>query len=193
MIDLKFDTIAQVIAVSSIDASNHPNLMPKYSVNTGDLVLRIKFSEYVKSQVHLNVVQGLFNRSLQDYAETLWFLEGMMNKQKKAEQVLRYYYADMANFLINNESPVHLILDVDTDNFRLERVDLDVTALADKMLQEFDDAVVKQEIPDNWSYTNVYERARDSQEFRDKSLNFALSSELLRYRSNEKLILVNSH
>ena len=192
MIDLKFDTVAQLVAVSSISNQSQSELISKYSVNVEGNPLMVKFSEYVKSQVHLNIVHGLYNRSLSEYAETLAFLRGSTSKRAVAEKVLRYYYADLANFLINNSTPVYLLTDVDTPNFNYECIEYNVEQLTAQMLTEFDQAVAQQSLASDWSFMEVYEHARDVSDFRYKATNFAFGSVLLRYSRSPQIQLIKS-
>lgn len=77
--------------------------------------LTLKYSDYVKSQLHLPVISGFYEpweRSIFQYANALDYLEGDQSKREDALIVARYYYEDMANFLLKNRSEVHLTTDL---------------------------------------------------------------------------------
>lgn len=67
--ELRYERIAQFVALSAVGSIDDYT-----AIHSVEGSIRIKFSEYVKSQIHLNVVYGLYGRSLHDYVETLYFL-----------------------------------------------------------------------------------------------------------------------
>lgn len=80
--------------------------------------LTITYTEYVKSQMHLNVISGFYQdneRSIFEYANALDFIEGDSSKRSDALKVLNYFYTDMSDFLLKNDNVVYLdaVLDID--------------------------------------------------------------------------------
>lgn len=64
--------------------------------------LELDFSEYVSSQLHLNVTTDLFGREMQEYYHAYLFLRGDQGYQEDVVRVLGYFYTDVAMFLENN-------------------------------------------------------------------------------------------
>lgn len=115
---LLYERLAQLVAISAInkDTRSISELCIK------EQCLQIRFSDYVKSQVHLNIVEDLCHRNISEYAKALYYLQGHGAYIKQALQVLRYFYYDMSKFLINNSYNVMLDLVVD---FQLEEKEID--------------------------------------------------------------------
>lgn len=91
----------------------------------------LSFSDYVKSQIHLNLiplikVSGLKpsfgNRDILDYKKSLeYYKHGIVDK-KALSTVLSYFYEDMFYFLVRNSKDVvlHLELDCNPSLFSLD-------------------------------------------------------------------------
>lgn len=188
MIDLRFERIAQIIAVAVLGSSN--DTISKYYVESCEL--RIRFSEYVKSQVHLNVVHGLFGRQLREYVETLRFLDGRPVYRETAERVLRYFYSDISDFLINNCNAVDVYMEVDTPNFSVPTVAIDLRCIG----QEFKDGykmIKSGELQlEDWKYTPALDYVKDEQDLLDKYRSYAFAVELKRYSESGSLVLIES-
>lgn len=120
--DLQYERMAQLIALSAL--SKHASLISQLEVrstandlngNTVPRGLLVSYSNYVKSQMHLCIVEDLFGRSLFDYAGALKYLNGFKSYRVQAEKVLRYFYTDMSAFLVNNPENIFLKIVVDLD------------------------------------------------------------------------------
>lgn len=100
------------------------------TINVRKQDLTIKFSEYVKGQVHLNFITGLnalgIHRSIYDYQKALHFIrDGQKKYYESTLKVLSYFYEDMCNFLIKNREEVNVTLDVDVElNLPVKHVSL---------------------------------------------------------------------
>lgn len=84
---------------------NHILVNAKYHVFNLNKDFRIKFSfyEYVKSQMHFPLVVYLNNRNPNDYKEVYLFLTSNLDisKPRCMEKIVRYFYRDISNSLIN--------------------------------------------------------------------------------------------
>lgn len=120
--ELQYERIAQLIAVSAINRND--SIIDRFSVKgivdgmSSDgipekRILIVKFSSYVKSQIHLCIVSDLYGRSILDYVDAAKYLNGYKAYVKSAERVLHYFYEDMSRFLINN--PYNLVFQVLVD------------------------------------------------------------------------------
>lgn len=73
-----------------------------------------KLEEYIKSQLHLNVMPNLFQRDLRDYHRCLLYTRGDDRYFGDFCKVLRYFYTDIANMILKVNPEVE-ILDVTVD------------------------------------------------------------------------------
>lgn len=110
-LDIGFERVDHLIALSALPKRNL--LWTNYPIS--EHVLNLKFSNYVKSQVHLNVVDDLCGRSLSSCVNALRYLKGSTQYHSYAIKALRNFYSDMSRFLINNPKDVVLNIDVDVD------------------------------------------------------------------------------
>ncbi len=105
-VDVLYERIDHIIAISSGKFHNTLSVEPTK-------VLNIAYSDYVKSQLHLNIVTDLFNRSVIQYKKANDFLNGDVRFKKSALKVLEYFYEDIINFLKYNKYNIKLTLCVD--------------------------------------------------------------------------------
>ena len=169
--ELHYERIAQVIALSAVGDTDL-SISSRY-IKEGKI--KIKFSEYVKSQVHLNIVHGLYGRSLKEYVETLYFLQGKTSKRATALKVLKYFYEDAARFLINNKDNIHLELVVDTENFELPKQMLSIAALKTNLLQEFEKVLAGKISLNDWKYSAILDSVKDAGDMQKKAESYALA------------------
>lgn len=130
--ELQYERIAQLIALAAISRTNE-EVLQQFSVrgsvetfSNGMPVqeprqLVVRFSSYVKSQIHLCIVKDLFGRSIIDYINAARYLQGYRIYRENAEKVLRYFYEDMSRFLINNPYNIMFWIIADVD-FEVESV-----------------------------------------------------------------------
>lgn len=103
---LRFERMGQLITVAA-SKQNHLSLND-LMLNNPDVIFSVTFSDYVKSQIHLNIVTGLFGRSILEYKYTLDYLQGKVPLSEDVKNVLLFYYTDMLNFLSNNSYDCNL-------------------------------------------------------------------------------------
>ena len=103
---LKFEKLNQLIVVAA--QGDKQIILDKFKVEENSL--SINFIEYVKSQLHVNIVSDLFGRDIFCYLNAYKFLKGDYLLEGEALKVLHYFYEDIANFLINN--PVNMKMDL---------------------------------------------------------------------------------
>lgn len=108
---LKFDKVNQLIVVSA--KGDDPVYREKFSVREASL--SFSFVEYVKSQLHINVVTELLGRNIFAYLNTYKFLKGENILGDEAIKVLHYFYEDVANFLIRNPANMKLSIIINPD------------------------------------------------------------------------------
>ena len=63
--------------------------------------LQISFEDYIKSQIHYNVLVYINNRNLPDYNSAYNYLCGRTDNIEAYKRVLRYYYEDIANLIFS--------------------------------------------------------------------------------------------
>ena len=118
---ITYDRVLQLLLVAYSTGEVCGN---RISVHTPRLTL--KYSDYVKSQMHLPVISGFYEpweRSIFQYANALDYLDGDNTKREDALIVARYYYEDMANFLLKNRNEVHLQTDLSELNLTVVHED----------------------------------------------------------------------
>lgn len=98
------------VAASECPAVDFPDLI----IDDENVIFSVSFSNYVKSQIHLNIVSGLFGRKIQKYKYALDFLNGKQEFSKTILDVLHYFYVDMLGFLKNNKKNINLEINVDS-------------------------------------------------------------------------------
>lgn len=105
---LKFERLNQIITISSVRIDNR--ILDRLLVTDE---LYIQFSDYVKSQLHLNLVSDLYHRDVGEYFNAYQYLIGDESHIKDCLRVVRYFYHDIAHFLINNLDSVEIELVID--------------------------------------------------------------------------------
>lgn len=128
---LRFERMAQLITVAA-SKQNHLSLND-LMLNNSNVIFSVTFSDYVKSQIHLNIVSGLFGRSILEYKYTLDYLQGKVPLSKDVKNVLIYYYTDMLNFLANNEYDCNLKVTNDIPELQ----DITSCVVIDKVEKQF--------------------------------------------------------
>ena len=107
-----FERVGHLVALAA------DNLKPEIydSLCVTSESLEVSFDAYVKSQVHLNLTDDLFSRPLSKYVYAMRFLDSKEScYQEDVFCVLRWFYIDMANFLIHNTKNVRLNVIVGDD------------------------------------------------------------------------------
>ncbi len=117
-----YERIGHLVAVSALKPSDR---LPDLKVWTSDI--SIDFFDYVKSQVHLNLVDDLYRRPLQEYVKAMRFLNsGDACYKESALRVLRYFYHDMGRFLVKCENDIQFFIQV-PDSLGLPVMEYNVT------------------------------------------------------------------
>ena len=106
---MEYERLGQLVAVSAIQ-TGHAGILDLPNVE-----IDVDYEDYVRSQVHLNLVTGLYGRTLGPYVNALRYCAckepGCRNS---ALEVLRYFYSDMAYFLIKNSNNIKFSATVKT-------------------------------------------------------------------------------
>lgn len=186
--ELHFERMAQIIAIAAVGSDDKG--VSRFFLKSGEITIR--FSEYVKSQVHLNVVHGLYGRDLREYVETLFFLEGKTSYEESALKVLRYFYLDLSGFLINNANDVNLIVEVDTNYFNLPKVKYNLVDLGEELRQGYLQVESGELAIKDWKYAKVLDYVDDVQDLKSKFVSYAFASVLREYGCADKMSIVES-
>lgn len=106
MMNVSYERISHLLAVAK-------GIDPESTINDTE-ILYVQFSSYVKSQIHLNFVSGFFDRNIYSYKRVYDYLYGRIARpDKDLCDIIKYFYCDMANFCINYNKPLKLLVDVD--------------------------------------------------------------------------------
>lgn len=144
---IPYERMAQLVAISAVkkNVESMKSALPILTISKRRMT--VAFSDYVKSQLHLNTITEIFSRDLSDYAKTLHFLQGDAKYVDEACKVLRYFYTDLAGFLINNLEDIQLSVVVDADfGEDLPEEFVDVIAVRSQLLDLVSDDCSEEEL-----------------------------------------------
>lgn len=108
---LQYERFNQLVAVAM--SRTKDSVESRFVVSSRNL--EVAFSEYVKSQIHLNISAELCNLPIALYVDTLRFIDGVKGCKNSALKVLRQFYLDMSGFLIKNPDNINLHVAVDCE------------------------------------------------------------------------------
>lgn len=188
MRDLKFERIAQLIAIGAVERGSTPLSLLSIKEQT----LRVRFSDYVKSQIHLNIVQDFYGRGINEYVEALLFLNGDPEYRSSVENVLRYFYLDMSKFLINNSENVTLVIIIDTDLLHLPEKSINL----EQIKADFLDVLAaisgggEADVLRKFKYSFIFDDVMDADDAAMKADSYALAAVLSQSASEEPLTCV---
>lgn len=111
--NVTYERILQLFLIAHSDS----RIIDAFAVH--ETPLTIMYSDYVKSQLHLNAVSSFYSvtrrRNIFEYAKALEYLEGDLRNLGDAQKVLTYFYEDISKFLMKNKKEVKVSLVVDAD------------------------------------------------------------------------------
>lgn len=175
-----FERVGHLVALS---ADVKPEVYKSLAIST-TAELIVNFENYVKSQVHLNFTKDLFGRSLVRYVGALRFLRTNCTiYQEDACLALRWFYGDMANFLLHNLNDISLCVQVS------EKMDLPVQEYSLKevqnQLQTIQNDCSAEKIQ-TFPYSELLVRVADRRELHRKLHSCSVAAILLKEaKSNE--------
>lgn len=105
---IRFERVGHLLSVAA-SKSNGLDLKD-LMLDTQGVIFSISFSDYVKSQIHLNLVTRLFSRDIRDYKYALDYISGQVPFNETVKEILIYFYTDMLHFLEINEYDCNLEL-----------------------------------------------------------------------------------
>lgn len=196
MYRIRFNRMMQVILIG---VTMHKDSV--LDVVTGSY--EIRFSDYVKSQIHLSI-SNILNRNINDYLDAYLFLKGDKSKIEAARKVLLFFYEDIAQFLIQNSAQVSVFVNVDID-LGLPEEKIDVVDLENELGEvlnqlislsvpgkdsDFDEDSFIQ-IVQNSLYYNTLCGIKDYEDFLKKKRNYAISAALQKCLSHNTVIKLN--
>ena len=184
---LPYSHFDQLILVA---ASKCPDAL--ITVNTQTLILN--FEQYVKSQLHLNVVHDLFDRDILMYAKALDYLKGDKKQEQVAKEVLFWFYEDVYMFLIRNPQSVVCKVEVPKDLFSdIKRIDYDIQSIKQKLLN-FVEETTKQSKPEQmlellqqFEFAEMFDEVEKLEDIKLKLDNFAVAAMLKKSRETKTI------
>lgn len=176
-----YERIGQLVAVSA-------TLKTSVDLSVANKELDIDFLNYVKSQVHLNISDDLYHRPFREYIDALRFLtKGYEMYQCSAEKVLRYFYSDMAGFLIKNPNNVKLCIRVGNQlplpvaRFSLTEVKRELEELA---------SVDSVEALESSQYPEILDAVKSKEDLLTKLDSYAVAAVLGRAATQKELKII---
>lgn len=186
---LQYERLNHILIISKLG-----NQLSNYDLYVPEKDYEIKFSDYVKSQIHLNIVDRLYDRRFSDYVNTLFFLRGNTTYFEDAMKVLYYFYSDIYDFLCNNPNNVRVYLDVDAElgeDFKvniLPVLDIVKKFNPEEIISDGQDRKLSEE--ERWVILNI-RSADDLQTKPDSCALACVLSKILNGNGNQRLILTD--
>lgn len=176
-----FERMDHLISIAS------GKITPDLFITTDD-VLVVKYSDYVKSQLHLNMTSQLFERSSMLYKAAYDFIEGDYSLEGKAEEVLELFYRDMIGFLIHNESNIKIecITDIKFSHKYVRHYNYTkqyerLKELCSKHFESFDDA--SKYVQENKPINYVLDYMQNVQDVEHRLDSFCAISLIMNYKA----------
>lgn len=176
-----FERVGHLVALAS------DNLKPEIydSLCVTSESLEVSFDAYVKSQVHLNLTDDLFSRPLRRYVHAMRFLDSKESCYREdVFCVLRWFYSDMANFLIHNAENVRLHVIVG-DALNLPEASYSLTEVQD----EFDKVKSEHSVEAvrKFKYSELLRKIKSRRDLQAKPDNCMVAAVLLKEAENKEL------
>lgn len=125
--NISYERVNHLLAISA------GYLINELAINTKDFIFTLKFSDYVKSQLHLNMLQ-MFNRDIKVYKNAYDYLNGDARYEKQVIQVIKYFYSDIIGFLRNNPNNLYFEVITDIQLPKMQYINCDYKGVYDSML-----------------------------------------------------------
>lgn len=177
---LGFERVDHLVAISATRKSTYIRDNLKIAVKD----LQLKFSDYVKSQVHLNVSSDLYDRPLGDYVKALRYLNGAKKYASSAIKVLNYFYLDMAYFLVNNLDDINLFLEVDCELdipvkvYSVSQVKDEILKMVDTVQSDDGDDLL--DAMHSFEFSEIFDKCSGSEDIKKKLNSYAVAAILLK-------------
>lgn len=119
MVDLCYERLSHLIALATLDPNDSVSkafLLQEDLVTDRDITIR--FSNYVKSQLHCYISEAISKKSFFKYINAYNYMNGDTQYYNDAMELLRCFYTDMATFLLHSNLDLHvtLIADINLDS-----------------------------------------------------------------------------
>lgn len=173
---LRFERLNQVITISTVPIDN--KILDRLDVKSD---LFIKFSDYVKSQLHLNLVTDLLHRNINEYFNAYKYLTGDLSCFNDCITVVKYFYYDLAHFLLNNKSDIQLDLEIDAINIPSLNLK-DGSKMAEIELQKIIDSVTSGNlinVIEKSQYSFLIDYVEDIDDFKVKLSSYSTAAFIL--------------
>lgn len=119
----------------------------------------LKFKEYLKSQLHSNIITPLYQRDIFNYADALKFINGDDRYFDAYKVSIKYFYRDIGNMLGNLLPKVNEFFELIDFNIPrseiLDRVTVNLSELEQDILLSMSNKPIKNQ--DNLKYTKQLE------------------------------------
>lgn len=176
-----FERVDHLISIAS------GKITPDLFITTDDILV-VRYSDYVKSQLHLNMTSQLFERSSMLYKAAYDFIEGDYSLEGEAEKVLELFYHDMINFLLHNEANVKIecVTDINFTHkyvryYNYTRQYEHLQQLCSKHFESFDDA--SKYVQENKSISYVLDYMQNVQDIERRLDSFCAISLITNYKA----------
>jgi hypothetical protein len=104
-----YERVDHLLAIASAKLSE------QLDINGEEYLYVVPFSDYIKSQIHLNVTNRLYNRDSRLYKAAYDYLIGESTNAESLNPILEFFYSDMKDFLLHNKYNIRLELDINVE------------------------------------------------------------------------------
>ncbi len=111
---LKYERISHLIALATIEPNNSKKIgLALDESEVTDRTLSIRFSDFVKSQLHYYMDIKLCKKGFLKYVHAFEYCSGNIAYKNDAFELLRVFYENLAMFLLHCDINLRISVDVD--------------------------------------------------------------------------------
>ena len=107
------------------------NSVRSYYSNLAQVYPMITFEEYVKSQLHFNIVGALYDRQLVVYKKCYEFMQGLPTGCDEYIKVLFWYYEDINKYVVADIKNILKVEDFSIINTNVPKLDMVTSEILD--------------------------------------------------------------
>ncbi len=177
---LGFERIGHLVTIAAFDRAELLNTLKISNKSFG-----VSFEDYVKSQVHLNLTDDLFNRPLVNYVKAYRYLgHGEPCYFDDACTALQWFYQDMADFLLNNPFDVKMHISVG-DSLKLPEIQYNLENVRAELAQFSNN--VSSDMVGKSRFPEILRKIKKKKELEEKKNSCAVAAVLLHEAASREL------
>ena len=173
-IPIRYERMNHILAMGA------PEIGRQFDIQIQDTIV-VVFSEYVKSQLHMNILELLnLKRDIFDYKKAYDYLVlGELRYQHECQKVLNFFYEDITAFLVHSQN--NFKIEVKDDSGLYERRKRNIEYKEDRWFTTITPIYYKDRIVGTNNFTDL-----KSTRIRDKWIKIRIKY------TGEKLVVINA-